>query len=584
METLSLLLVPIGKFIACTLIFYAFYWLFLRKRASYSAIRLYLLTLPAACLLMALSPLQITLPGKTVYLPAPAETALQESSATARLSTPEAAAFTPAAPQATPGNSMSLIASGRHFSPAKAVLALYLLPLFALILYRLASLAYAARLKRTPQERETYAPGIEIVRSNRVRTPFSFHKTIYLPLHILPAQREIILHHEAAHIALRHYRDVWLMEILACLFWFNPMIWWIRAELRRIHEFQADQTVLQNGTELHAYQATLLQEAVRNGCVLANGLSQSFTRRRFLAMKDCLLRRRMPRLLRLTAGATGLVLCFVCSVGITRAETRYVTSAPKPVAAAEKAPASVPQTTAPAAEPTAPASSLQPAPTEEDAAQTSDTPAPSIELTIQTAETPAALQAEIPAPAAKKPKTFTKAPRKMYDEKDYDYQNERTYSAWTDAEVAPRVYMMSTERDGSPNGKPRKNWQYGLLRTPEATYVFEICMQHWDWHWWVIPKESQLIDCDTQASYFIRGVEHFPFHRYFWIRDQKNQPVVMVEIFAPLPDSTQTIIFSTKGSSQQRDRTEFTNTPPMKVSDLEANWRDLFAAKAKENR
>lgn len=539
METLSLLLIPIGKFIAYTLVFSAFYGLFLRKRASYSAIRLYLLALPVACLLMALSPLQVILPA----LPA---TALQGKTAIALLSPPEAAAHAPAAPQSTTGSGMGLTAFGHNFPPAEAVLALYLLPLFVLILYRLASLAYAVRLKRAVQGRETYRPGIGIVCSNRVHTPFSFHKTIYLPPHILPAQREIILRHEAAHIALRHYRDVWLMESLACLLWFNPMVWWIRAELRHIHEFQADQTVLQGGTGLHAYQATLLQEAVRNGCVLANGFSQSFMRRRFLAMKESLLRRRMPLPLRLAAGATGLALCLFCCISITRAETRYVVSEAQPAPAAEKSTALV-----------------------------AEAPVPASETSTQ-ADTKPAAETQAPKDEKQKSKTFTKAPRKMYDEKDYDYHDEGTYSAWTDVEVAPRTYMMSSE-------KGRKNWQYGLLRTPEATYLLEICMQLWDWHWWRMPKESQLIDCDTQESYFIRAVEHFPLHRYFWIRDQKGQPVAIVQIFTPLPDSTQTIIFTSEGSSQHRDNESVTTTPPMKVSDLEANWRDFFAAKEKEN-
>lgn len=582
MNSLVSLLPLVAKFMVATLAFSLFYWFLVRKHATYAAARSYLLALPLACLLMALSPLQITLPGRTVYLPA--STAQASSAPAPTPSAPQPAATVAPSSPATPTDEWqpaSFLPAG--LTPLWAAFFVWLAGALALLLVRLANVAQVMRLKRRSRI-EKRADGTAVVTAADVRSPFSFYRIIFVPAHILPAQRRIILKHEEAHIALRHYRDVWLMESLAALLWFNPMIWWIRAELRRIHEYEADRSVLQSGEDLYAYQTTLLQEAVRNNFVLANGFSQSFVRRRFLNMKESRSRQRPSRLVRLTGGVLLAGLCAVFSIGIGRAETRYLYSAPKH----EPAPliAQAPQTATPAVPAPQPQTAIAqaPAPQAAPSATPEAEPQPAAaEAPTEAKETPAVTEAlpapkpaEIAAPARKK-HTWTKKPRKVRGEKKYDYRDEHTYSEWTDAEVAPRTYMMSVR-------KGRNSWKYGMLRTPEATYVFEIGIQRWEWHWWRCAKETQLIDCDTQESYFIRGNEHFPFHRYFWIRDQKDQPVVFMNIFPPLPDSVKTVIFTNVGCSEMRDRTVNSNTPPMKVSDLEANWRDYFAARAKENR
>lgn len=73
-----------------------------------------------------------------------------------------------------------------------------------------------------------------------------------------------ILTHEKAHIALRHSWDILFVDMITALQWFNPAIWMLKADLRTIHEFEADDAVLRSGTDVKEYQYLLIRKAVSN--------------------------------------------------------------------------------------------------------------------------------------------------------------------------------------------------------------------------------------------------------------------------------------------------------------------------------
>ena len=132
---------------------------------------------------------------------------------------------------------------------------------------------------------EAATPEYRIIRSAQVKTPFSYAHTMFLPNDMPENKKKIIISHEAAHIRCRHYRDVWIMELLTRLMWFNPILWIVRNRLRNIHEFQADRIVLDGGTNILTYQTLLLEEVMEDSNIMANGFNHSFIRRRFKEMK-----------------------------------------------------------------------------------------------------------------------------------------------------------------------------------------------------------------------------------------------------------------------------------------------------------
>ena len=118
-----------------------------------------------------------------------------------------------------------------------------------------------------------------------IQTPFSFGRTVFLPMGRTPDEEHLFILHEQAHIACRHYIDVWAIELLTRLMWFNPVLWMVRKMLRDLHEFEADRLVLEQGTDAYAYQCLLVSEASEDCTIIANGFNNSFIRRRIKEMK-----------------------------------------------------------------------------------------------------------------------------------------------------------------------------------------------------------------------------------------------------------------------------------------------------------
>ena len=94
-------------------------------------------------------------------------------------------------------------------------------------------------------------------------TPFVaglFHPVIYLPPHCNRWERDtlrMVLMHELGHVA-RH--DLWtnLAARCACVvYWFNPLVWWLRRRLVTQCEFACDARVIAAGTNPDNYASAL---------------------------------------------------------------------------------------------------------------------------------------------------------------------------------------------------------------------------------------------------------------------------------------------------------------------------------------
>lgn len=94
-----------------------------------------------------------------------------------------------------------------------------------------------------------------------------------------------ILMHETAHVVYGHTYDTLLILAVETLTWFNPVIWIIERDLRCIHEYQADNYVLNHGIKTKSYQLYLIKKAVGSRLhSFANGLNQSTLKKRITMM------------------------------------------------------------------------------------------------------------------------------------------------------------------------------------------------------------------------------------------------------------------------------------------------------------
>lgn len=127
--------------------------------------------------------------------------------------------------------------------------------------------------------------GCRILVTERNIDPFSWMKYIVLSRNDWELPHESILTHEKAHIAYGHSIEILLVDVLSALQWFNPAIWMLRADLKELHEYEADDAVLRAGANLREYQYLLIRKAVsKSGYSVANSFNHSILKNRITMM------------------------------------------------------------------------------------------------------------------------------------------------------------------------------------------------------------------------------------------------------------------------------------------------------------
>lgn len=131
----------------------------------------------------------------------------------------------------------------------------------------------------------TTAEGIKIVVIDDDVAPFSWFNNIVISRSDYESGRSEILIHEKAHIARRHSLDIMLCNMLLIFQWFNPAAWLLRRELQNIHEYEADEAVIQSGVDASEYQLLLIRKAVGERLFsMANNLNHNSLKKRITMM------------------------------------------------------------------------------------------------------------------------------------------------------------------------------------------------------------------------------------------------------------------------------------------------------------
>ena len=134
---------------------------------------------------------------------------------------------------------------------------------------------------------EALESGETLVISDATIAPFSWMKYIVLSREDYESGYSQILTHEKAHIALRHSWDILFVDMITAIQWFNPAIWMLKADLRAIHEFEADDAVLRSGADVKEYQYLLIRKAVsKSGYSVANSFNHSTLKARITMMSN----------------------------------------------------------------------------------------------------------------------------------------------------------------------------------------------------------------------------------------------------------------------------------------------------------
>lgn len=134
-------------------------------------------------------------------------------------------------------------------------------------------------------ERHILPSGTQVCVVESPVAPFSWMHTVVLSRAEWLSLSPYVLAHEEAHVRHRHSYDVLVVEVLTALQWFNPVVWFLRQELRTLHEYEADASVLSRGFDESQYIHLLMQKATGiQACALANGIHTPKTKKRILMM------------------------------------------------------------------------------------------------------------------------------------------------------------------------------------------------------------------------------------------------------------------------------------------------------------
>jgi TonB family protein len=126
----------------------------------------------------------------------------------------------------------------------------------------------------------------KVVYTGKRHPVFSFLNYVFVDVETENSKElEVILEHERVHIVQLHSIDLLLLEVLAIVQWFNPMVWLYLKSIRQNHEYLADRGVIKNGFPLDTYQYVLLNNYSALGFGFANSFNHSLTFKRLIMMK-----------------------------------------------------------------------------------------------------------------------------------------------------------------------------------------------------------------------------------------------------------------------------------------------------------
>ena len=238
-------LLYIGRSSLYLALFYAFFLLVMRRTTFFRLNRILLLAGTLVCFLLPLLRL------RTVEVPL-----LQVGPLTETASEP------------------ALTAGPSAASPFPYLELLYIIGLLAVLGWTAVAMV---RMYRTIRKGAAtrMEDGTRLVLTEADVPSFSWGRTIVMSRKDAEANPVIRLHEEA-HIRQAHTLDILLFTAVTLVHWFNPLVWITLSELKLLHEYEADDAVLNHGIDATQYQLLLVRKAVGDKrFTLANGFQHA---------------------------------------------------------------------------------------------------------------------------------------------------------------------------------------------------------------------------------------------------------------------------------------------------------------------
>ncbi|EPR72147.1 N-acetylmuramoyl-L-alanine amidase [Winogradskyella psychrotolerans RS-3] len=105
-----------------------------------------------------------------------------------------------------------------------------------------------------------YDGKLKVIKSTDSDMVSSFFNYMFIPKQntLSRADYKSIIAHETVHSEELHSVDIILLELLSCIFWFNPFIWLYKKSTLQNHEFRADEKSVSSGIDIENYSNTII--------------------------------------------------------------------------------------------------------------------------------------------------------------------------------------------------------------------------------------------------------------------------------------------------------------------------------------
>jgi hypothetical protein len=128
--------------------------------------------------------------------------------------------------------------------------------------------------------------GCVILLNHRFKNSFSFFKWIFVTTNGYSREDlDQIIAHEKIHASQYHSLDLIMIELLAAVMWFNPMVWMMKNSMQLVHEYLADEGALNTGIDRLSYQALLINQITEEKLIcLSSSFNHSLIKKRLIMM------------------------------------------------------------------------------------------------------------------------------------------------------------------------------------------------------------------------------------------------------------------------------------------------------------
>lgn len=146
------------------------------------------------------------------------------------------------------------------FNTANALLLFYLAISIVLTLKVLWGLRHIAKLMKSVDKSKEN--GITFIEIKDSKMAFSFFNLLFIDPEM--NQKSTVLKHEMVHIKQKHSLDILLFELVQISSWFNPVIYFIKNDIRLVHEYLADEATTKKDIAKYDYALFLIQNSYGN--------------------------------------------------------------------------------------------------------------------------------------------------------------------------------------------------------------------------------------------------------------------------------------------------------------------------------